>query len=68
VFGALLCGVPFGLVHFTWGIGGILVTTVMGSVMGLLYLATGRNLWPLVAGHATLDALLMTQAYLGVLG
>jgi len=67
VLGALLCGVPFGLVHFAWGIGGILVTTVMGSVMGLLYLATRRNLWPLVAGHALLDALLMVQVYLGAI-
>jgi membrane protease YdiL (CAAX protease family) len=64
---ALLNGVPFGLIHFEWGIGGILVTTVMGSVLGLLYLATKRNLWPLIVAHATLDAILMIQVYLGVL-
>ena len=65
--GALLCGVPFGLIHFQWGVGGMLVTAVMGSVLGLMYLATRRNLWPLIAAHATLDFVLMLQVYLGVL-
>jgi membrane protease YdiL (CAAX protease family) len=65
--GALLCGVPFGLIHFQWGVGGMLVTAVMGSVLGLMYLATRRNLWPLIAAHATLDFILMLQVYLGVL-
>ena len=64
---ALSCGIPFGLLHFEWGLGGILATTVMGSVLGLMYLATKRNLWPLIAAHATLDFLLMLQVYLGLL-
>lgn len=64
---ALLCGVPFGLVHFQWGVGGMLVTAVMGSVLGVMYLATKRNLWPLIAAHATLDLIMMLQVYLGVL-
>lgn len=29
---------------------------------------TRRNLWPLIAGHATLDLLLMLQVYLGMTG
>lgn len=64
---ALCCGLPFGLIHFQWGVGGILVTAVMGSVLGFMYLATRRNLWPLIAAHATLDIILMLQVYLGVL-
>ncbi|HXV13927.1 MAG TPA: type II CAAX endopeptidase family protein [Candidatus Krumholzibacteria bacterium] len=64
---ALLCGIPFGLAHFQWGVGGVLVTAVMGSMLGLMYLATRRNLWPLVFGHAALDFLLLLQVYLGVL-
>jgi len=67
ILGALLCGVPFGLVHFKWGVGGMVGTTIMGSALGLMYLATKRNLWPLVAGHAALDFILMLQVYLGVL-
>jgi membrane protease YdiL (CAAX protease family) len=64
---ALLCGIPFGLVHFQWGGGGMFVTAVMGSVLGLMYLATRRNLWPLVFGHALLDLVLLLQVYLGAL-
>lgn len=65
--GALLCGVPFGLIHFKWGVGGMVGTAVMGSALGLMYLATKRNLWPLIAGHAVLDAILMAQVYYGVI-
>ncbi|HEX9186801.1 MAG TPA: CPBP family intramembrane glutamic endopeptidase [Vicinamibacteria bacterium] len=68
VLGALACGLPFGLIHFEWGVGGVLVTAVMGSVLGLMFLATRRNLWPLVAAHAALDLALMVQAYLGAFG
>ena len=63
---ALLNGLPFGLIHFEWGIGGILMTTVMGSVLGVMFLATRRNLWPLIVAHATLDALLLTLLYFGM--
>lgn len=66
LLGALACGVPFGLIHFEWGVGGIFVTAVMGATLGLMYLATRRNLWPLVSAHATLDLILMLQAYLGM--
>jgi membrane protease YdiL (CAAX protease family) len=65
IWAALLSGVPFGLIHFEWGIGGMLGTAVMGSVMGAMYLLTRRNLWPLIAAHASLDAILMIQAYTG---
>jgi membrane protease YdiL (CAAX protease family) len=66
LLGALACGVPFGLIHFEWGLGGIFVTAVMGTTLGLMFLVTRRNLWPLVAAHASLDLLLMLQAYLGM--
>ncbi len=60
-------GIPFGLIHFEWGIGGMFTTAVMGGVLGYMYLATKRNLWPLIAAHATLDLILLWQMYLGVL-
>jgi len=60
---ALLSGVPFGLIHFEWGIGGIFLTAVMGSALGVMYMFTGRNLWPLIAAHATLDAIMVLQVY-----
>ena len=58
---------PFGLIHFKWGIGGMVSTAVMGATLGLMYLATRRNLWPLIAAHATLEFLLMWQVYMGML-
>ncbi len=68
IFAALLNGVPFGIIHFEWGVGGMVSTMVMGSVLGVMYLATKRNLWPMIAAHATLDAVLMLQVYYGVIG
>lgn len=64
---ALLCGLPFGLIHFEWGLGGMFFTFFMGSILGVIYLMTGRNLWPLITGHAILDLVLMTQVYFGFL-
>jgi membrane protease YdiL (CAAX protease family) len=63
---ALLNGLPFGVIHFEWGPGGILLTVVMGSVLGVMYLAAKRNLWPMIAAHAILDALLITLLYFGI--
>lgn len=63
---AFLNGLPFGLIHFEWGLGGILLTIIMGSVLGLMFLAAKRNLWPMIVAHATLDALLMTLLYFGI--
>jgi membrane protease YdiL (CAAX protease family) len=68
ILAALLNGVPFGLIHFEWGFGGMLVTTVMGSILGIMYLVTKRNLWPLIAAHASLDAILMLQVYYAGIG
>ena len=42
-------------------------TAALGAGLGLMYLVTGRRLWPLIAAHATLDLILLTQLYLGVI-
>lgn len=62
---AVLSGMVFGLIHFEWGFGGIVSTAVMGATLGFLFLATRRNLWPLIAAHATMDLILLLQVYLG---
>ena len=67
VLAALLCGLPFGLIHSKWGIDGMMTTAVMGSTLGVMCLATKRNLWPRIAAHALLDFLLMWQVYAGML-
>ncbi len=53
----------FGLVHFQWGPGGILVTTIMGLVWGIAFLLCGRNLWIVIIAHSTAHLLLVMQLY-----
>jgi len=57
--------VIFGLVHSQQGPGGMLKVSAIGVVFGLSYLATGRNLWPLIFAHGLIDSLDMVQHYFG---
>ncbi|MDX1673748.1 MAG: CPBP family intramembrane glutamic endopeptidase [Longimicrobiales bacterium] len=57
-------GVIFGLVHFTWGVVGILETALMGIGLGAVYVKLGRSLWVTILAHAYMDTLLMVQLYL----
>ena len=56
--------VIFGLIHFDWGIVGMVQTGFMGGMLGVAYLVTGRNLWVLVLAHVYLDTILLVQLYL----
>lgn len=53
----------FGLVHFQWGLGGILMTTIMGIVWGVAYLLCGRNLWIVIMAHSAAHIALVLQLY-----
>jgi membrane protease YdiL (CAAX protease family) len=55
----------FGSVHFQWGIGGMIMTFVMGIVWGTAYLLCGRNLWIVILAHSAAHILFVTQLYLG---
>jgi membrane protease YdiL (CAAX protease family) len=55
----------FGAVHFMWGIGGMMVTVIMGILWGSAYLLCGRNLWVVILAHSAGHILLVTQLYLG---
>ena len=57
--------VIFGLVHFDWGLMGVVQTGLMGLALGISFLLVKRNLWILVLAHAYMDAILMVQMYLG---
>jgi membrane protease YdiL (CAAX protease family) len=57
--------VIFGLVHSQQGPGGMLKVGAIGVVFGLSYLATGRNLWPLIFAHGLIDSLDMVQHFFG---
>ncbi|MHC5094185.1 MAG: CPBP family intramembrane glutamic endopeptidase [Planctomycetota bacterium] len=54
----------FGLIHFGWGVTGMVQTALMGLALAGAYLLTKRNLWVLILAHAYLDTLLLVQIYL----
>ncbi len=41
----------FGSIHFGWGVGGMIVTAMMGAVWGTAFLLCGRNLWIVIIAH-----------------
>ncbi len=53
----------FGGVHFLWGPGGVVMTTIMGAVWGFAFLLCGRNLWIVIIAHSTAHVALITQLY-----
>lgn len=62
----LLSSVVFGLAHYHYqGVSGGLDTAIMGLGNGLLYIAAGRRLLPAIVAHMTVDAIGITQLYLG---
>ena len=64
----LFSSIAFGLVHFSWGIVGVVQTTLMGLALAVSYLVVKRNLWVLVLAHAGIDSLLLIQLYTGPAG
>ncbi|MDP6536846.1 MAG: type II CAAX endopeptidase family protein [Gammaproteobacteria bacterium] len=61
----LIQALVFGSIHFQWGIGGMIMTFIMGIVWGTAYLLCGRNLWIVILAHSAGHLLLVTQLYLG---
>mgnify|MGYP001818313605 FL=1 len=53
----------FGLVHFQWGLGGIVMTTIMGLIWGAAFLLCGRNLWVVIMAHSAAHVALVLQLY-----
>jgi membrane protease YdiL (CAAX protease family) len=60
----LLQAIVFGSVHFEWGVGGILLASIMGAVWGFAFILCGRNLWTVILAHSTAHVALVTQLYL----
>jgi CAAX protease family protein len=52
----ILQGALFGSAHAYQNPLGIAITATLGILMGLLVLASGRNLWPVIIGHGLFDA------------
>ncbi len=53
----------FGAVHFQWGLGGVVMTSIMGVVWGGAYLLCGRNLWIVIMAHSAAHIALVLQLY-----
>ncbi len=53
----------FGMIHFQWGVGGIVVTAIMGMVWGIAYLMCGRNLWITIIAHSFGHLMMGLQLY-----
>ena len=56
IVGCVIQGALFGLAHAYQNPLGIAITGTLGVLMGLLVLASGRNLWPVIIGHGLFDA------------
>ena len=56
VFACVVQGALFGAAHAYQNPLGIAITGTLGVLMGLLVLASGRNLWPVIIGHGLFDA------------
>ncbi len=53
----------FGSVHFQWGLGGVVMTSVMGLIWGAAYLLCGRNLWIVILAHSAAHVALILGLY-----
>ncbi|PWE17781.1 hypothetical protein DDZ18_09005 [Marinicauda salina] len=56
--------VAFALGHAYQGLAGVLFSGSFGLVIGLVYLATGRNLWTLILAHGLIDTYSFTRIFL----
>jgi membrane protease YdiL (CAAX protease family) len=56
IVACLIQAALFGLAHAYQNPLGIAITGTLGVLLGLLVLASGRNLWPVIIGHGLFDA------------
>ena len=54
----------FGGMHLYQGLGGAVTTSVVGLVLGLVWLGSGRNLWAGIVTHGLIDCSSITAIYL----
>jgi hypothetical protein len=56
IVACIVQGALFGAGHAYQNLLGVAITGTLGILMGLLVLASGRNLWPVMIGHGLFDA------------
>jgi CAAX protease family protein len=62
----IVSSVLFGAVHLYQGPSGVISTGLSGLVFGVVYLATGRNLWAPILAHGLADTVGFVMIYCGV--
>jgi hypothetical protein len=55
VIGLVMTSIVFGLIHYSQGITGMLMTGFAGLVYGIVFLASRRNLWASIIAHGLTD-------------
>lgn len=55
--------VIFGALHAYQGLHGVIATGVIGAVLALVYLASGRRLAPVVLAHGVINTIILTALY-----
>ncbi|MEO0973064.1 MAG: CPBP family intramembrane glutamic endopeptidase [Pseudomonadota bacterium] len=64
VLSVVLPALVFGVGHLYYqGLRGLIGTAAIGLVLGTLFLAYRRNLWPLMVAHASVNSLSFTALY-----
>ena len=59
----VISSIVFGLMHAWQGLGGIILTTLIGFVLGITYLFNGRRIWSLVVVKGALDTITLVTLY-----
>lgn len=58
----------FGALHSYQGVGGAILAGTTGLIIGLVYIAGGRNLWAPIILHGLIDSVSLSALYFGVAG
>jgi hypothetical protein len=62
----ILASILFGLAHEYQGPGGIILTTIIGLILGEVYLFQKRSIWTNVVVHGMVDTIAMLLLFFGV--
>ena len=61
----LISSILFGVVHSYQGTSGVIATGLCGLLFGMMYLASGRNLWLPIIAHGTFDSVGFVLVFFG---
>ncbi len=56
----------FGLCHFYQGVSGAISTGIVGLILGIIFLASKKNLWYAILTHGFVDMTALTILYFGL--